>query len=77
MLSLLIPRFNVSNKMHQELVNAAAHAETVAAAVLIRDEMHFVRARHLIRAALRENGIAKRIDGLVTELLRARAIATQ
>jgi BarA-like signal transduction histidine kinase len=69
MLSLPIPHFDPSNMLHQELSKAAAHAEKVAAAVMLKEGTHFVRARQIIRAALREDGIAQRIDELVAELL--------
>jgi hypothetical protein len=32
--------------------------------------MHFVKARQTIRAALREDGVAEKIDKLVAELLK-------
>ncbi|MBI4337997.1 MAG: N-6 DNA methylase [Chloroflexi bacterium] len=69
MLSLRIPPFDPSKPLHQELVRAASHAEQVAGAVALRERTHFVKARQLIRKALQEDGIAARIDGLVSELL--------
>ncbi len=69
MLSLLIPRFDASNALHRDLATAAAHAEEMAAAVKLREGTHFVRARQIIRAALRKDGIAQRIDELVARLL--------
>ncbi|MEW6142573.1 MAG: N-6 DNA methylase [Chloroflexota bacterium] len=69
MLSLPIPIFDPSNSLHKEMVRCAARAEKVAAAVPLKEGTHFVRARQLIRAALREDGIARRIDGLVEKLL--------
>ncbi len=69
MLSLPIPGFDPSEKLHQELAQAASHAEQVAGAVELKEGMHFVRARQIIRGSLQEDGIALRIDGLVAELL--------
>jgi hypothetical protein len=69
MLSLPIPSFDNSNRLHKALARAASHAEQVAAAVELREGMHFVRARQCIRVALREDGIAQKIDKLVAELL--------
>ncbi|MEK7847587.1 MAG: hypothetical protein AAB270_01550, partial [Chloroflexota bacterium] len=68
-LSLPIPRFDASNKLHRALARAAVHAEQVAAGVKLPEGIHFVKARHLIRQALREDGIAQEIDGLVVKLL--------
>lgn len=69
MLSLPIPRFTSANTLHQELTEAAAHAERVAGAVPLQEGTHFVRARQQIRAALRDEGIAARMEGLVAALL--------
>jgi hypothetical protein len=69
-LSLPIPSFDASNKLHTQLAKAAAHAEKVAAGVQLREGMHFVKARQTIRAALREDGVAEKIDKLVAELLK-------
>ncbi|MBI4296146.1 MAG: N-6 DNA methylase, partial [Chloroflexi bacterium] len=68
-LSLPIPHFDASKKLHMQLARAAARAEKVAAAVELKEGMHFVTARRQIRAALREDGIDRRIDKLVAELL--------
>jgi len=68
-LSLPIPHFDNSNKLHNALVKAAAHAEKVATAVQLREGMHFIRARKEIRNALLDDGIAQKIDLLVAELL--------
>jgi hypothetical protein len=69
-LSLPIPSFDASNKLHTQLAKAAAHAIEVAAAVKLSEGMHFVKARQKIRAALREDGVAEKIDKLVAELLK-------
>ena len=55
--------------LHQELADAAARAEQVAAIVLLREGAHFMRKRRAIRDALAADGIARRIDALVTRLL--------
>ena len=67
--SLPIPRFDPTNRLHSELAKAADHAEKVAGAVGLMEGIHFVKARQLIREALREDGIAQKIDGLVAKLL--------
>jgi hypothetical protein len=69
-LSLPIPSFDASNKLHLALSKAAAHAEEVASGVQLAEGMHFVKARQKIRAALREDGVAEKIDKLVAELLK-------
>jgi hypothetical protein len=73
MLSLPIPQFDRTNKLHRGLVRAAAHAEQVAATVQLSDGMHFVKARQNIRGALREDGVVQKIDKLVAELLENKA----
>ena len=69
-LSLPIPQFDNSNKLHKALEKAAAHAEKVAATVQLKEKMHFIRARKEIRNALHDDGIAEKIDALVAELLK-------
>ena len=69
LLSLPIPQFDESKTLHRQLAEAAAHAEKVASAVPLREGIHFVRARQLIRAALAEDGVAGQIDALVEKLL--------
>lgn len=73
MLSLPIPQFDAANDLHQELARAAAQAQDVAELVPLREGMHFVRARRLIRDALRYDGVAQRIDELVSTLLNENA----
>ncbi|MBI2849888.1 MAG: N-6 DNA methylase [Chloroflexi bacterium] len=70
-LSLPIPAFDNSNKLHKAMATAAAHAEKVAAAVELEEKMHFITARKKIRAALIEDGISQKIDKLVAELLES------
>jgi hypothetical protein len=69
MLSLPIPKFDPKVAVHRNLAAAARHAEEVAAQVALKEGMHFVRARGLIRKALAEDGISGRIDKLVERLL--------
>jgi len=69
MLSLPIPAFDKSSKLHNALAKAAARAEEIAAAVDLKEGMHFVKIRQQIRAALKSDGIAGKIDNLVAELL--------
>jgi hypothetical protein len=68
-LSLPIPKFEPNNPLHKALAKAAAKAEAFASAVKLDDNMHFVKARQKIRAALAENGVAVEIDQLVAQLL--------
>ncbi|MBM4432967.1 MAG: hypothetical protein FJ025_03115, partial [Chloroflexi bacterium] len=70
MLSLPIPRFEPSNKLHAKLAKAAAHAERIAASVELKEGIHFIKARQLIRAALHDDGIDREIDKLVEELIK-------
>jgi len=72
MLSLPIPPFNRTNRLHMDLAEAAAYAETVAAQVTLDERMHFTTVRKRIRAALDEDGISKKIDALVARLLNVR-----
>jgi hypothetical protein len=48
---------------------AAAHAETIAAAVELTDAQHFTAKRRAIRAALTADGVAAEIEALVDALL--------
>ena len=75
-LSLPFPRFDSSDKLHRALSEAAVHAERVASAVQLSEGMHFVAARKKIRAALDEDGISQKIDGLVAKLLENQTVAS-
>ncbi len=66
---LPVPEFDRRQELHLELAGAAAEAERIAAIVPLREGAHFMRQRRAIRDALAENGIAARIDALVTRLL--------
>ncbi|HUC09285.1 MAG TPA: hypothetical protein VL985_02530, partial [Stellaceae bacterium] len=66
---LPIPEFDRRIELHRELAAAAAEAERVAAAVTLREGTYFTSQRRAIRVALTADGIAARIDALVTRLL--------
>ncbi|HEY8125408.1 MAG TPA: N-6 DNA methylase [Methylocystis sp.] len=67
--NLPIPRFDAKNKTHAALAKAAAEAERIAAALELPEGVKFQRARALVRTALTDAGVAKRIDALVDQLL--------
>lgn len=69
MFTLPIPRFDGKKVIHAELAAAGEAAESVAAAVAIPKGVGFQRARGLIREALRDAGVAQRIDKLVARLI--------
>ena len=69
MFGLPISKFNKNDPVHASLARAARRAERVAGVVDLPEGVHFVRARRLIRDALREDGVAGEIDRLVAELL--------
>ncbi len=69
MFTLPIPRFDPRDSLHGELADAGREGERVAAAVAIPPETAFVRARTAIRAALRHEELATRINALVDVLL--------
>ncbi|MGH6936725.1 MAG: N-6 DNA methylase, partial [Methylocella sp.] len=69
MFNLPIPRFDVADSLHNAIAEAAREAETIAASVPLPENIKFQRARGLIRAALKDAGIAQRIDALVAKLL--------
>ena len=71
MLSLPIPPFDRADKLHRALARAAKHAEEVASTVQITEGTNFIKARQRIRTALREDGVAEKIDQMVAELLGA------
>jgi len=67
--ALPIPRHDAKTKLHRDLADVAAKAERVAAAVALPEGVQFQRARSLVRAALKEAGLAEAIDALVAKLL--------
>ena len=66
---LPIPAFDSSVALHGELATAARLAEEVAASVILPPGVHFVRARSMVRDALRAQGVAQKIEALVATLL--------
>jgi hypothetical protein len=69
MFNLPIPRFDPASSLHLELAAAAEGAEKVAAVVELPEGVPFQRARGMVRKALNADGVADRIDGLVSRLL--------
>jgi hypothetical protein len=69
LLAEAIPEFESANPLHKELAAEALCAEKVAAQVALPEGIYFVHARGLIRKALKEDGVADRIEKLVTRLL--------
>jgi hypothetical protein len=67
--TLPIPRFDSSQRLHNNLAAAAAEAERIAVGLELSESVKFQRARKLIRDALTESGIAPHIDDLVARLL--------
>jgi hypothetical protein len=64
-----IPRFDPKNKLHLNLAEAAARAETLAATIQFPEGVKFQRARRMVRDLLKEAGISGMIDALVMKLL--------
>jgi len=69
MFNLPIPRFDAAKPLHNEIAEAAREAESIAASVDLPENIKFQRARGLVRTALKDAGIAQRIDELVARLL--------
>ena len=66
------PRFDENSTLHQDIVAAAEHAETIAQKVEVPEKlegMQFTRIRSKIRTALKEDGIAETINELTARLL--------
>jgi hypothetical protein len=66
---LPVSEYDRRETLHRELAAAAAQAETIAASVVLKEGAHFMRQRGAIRDALATDGIAERIDALVSRLL--------
>ncbi len=77
LLAEAIAEFNPSNPLHLELAHEGARAEKVAARVELSDGIHFIRARGIIRKALREEGVGDRIEKLVRRLLQTGSPASK
>ncbi|MGH7985886.1 MAG: Eco57I restriction-modification methylase domain-containing protein [Candidatus Binataceae bacterium] len=71
LLAEAIPPFDESDAIHLRLAAEAQRAEQIAAAVALPDNLHFIRARSIIRDVLRRDGVAARIDALVERILSA------
>lgn len=69
--ALPFPTFSPSDELHQQLVELAARAEDVAAAVPLSEEWQFQKARRVIREALGQDGVAAEIDAAVEAMLHA------
>jgi hypothetical protein len=65
---LPFPTFNPSDSAHHQLVEAATHAELVAATIELPNSS-FQSQRRAVRRALQIDGVAARLDGLVSRLL--------
>lgn len=70
MFNLPIQKFDAQKDLHRQLSEAAAHAETIAAAMTLEPRMHFTRVRAAVRKALYADGVGAKIDTLVAQLLR-------
>ena len=69
MFNLPIPRFDAAKPLHNSIVEVAREAESIAASVVLPENIKFQRARGLIRTALTDAGVAQKIDRLVARLL--------
>jgi hypothetical protein len=70
---LPIPDYDARNPLHRGLARAGARAETLAAAVPLRETAGFRAHRAAIRRALAGAGIAAEIDALVARLLASQS----
>jgi hypothetical protein len=68
-LNLPVPEFSAGSSLHEALVAAAEDAERIAAGVELDLDRPFTDSRSRIRAALRSDGVADRLDNLVAELI--------
>ncbi len=67
--TLPIPRFDRTNSLHNELAALGREAEKIASTVSPPPNAKFQRARKSVRDALKEQGVAARIEALVEQLL--------
>ena len=67
--TLPIPEYDPADPLHRDLAAAAAHAETVAAAVPLTEAQYFTAKRRVIRDALTADGVAAEMEALVDALL--------
>ncbi len=70
LLANAIPQFDGKNPIHRDLAVAATKAEEAASETELPAGLHFIRARNLIRTALRKDGVWAKIDKLVAEVLK-------
>lgn len=68
---LPIPQFDPSSKLHEQIADLAAEAETLAADVELSPSMDFKRQRKQIRDALVDAEILPALDAAVASLLAA------
>ena len=69
--TLPFPTFDSSDPLHGQLSSLAERAERIAADTEIDARWQFQKARHVVREALREEGVAAQIDQAVAELIAA------
>jgi len=67
--SLPFPAFDAADDVHRLLVDLAARAEEVAAAVDVDGYRQFQRARRAVREALLEDGVQHDVDAATAQLL--------
>jgi hypothetical protein len=63
MFNLLIPRFNVSDRLPNAFAEAAREPESVATAVALREDIKFLRTRGIERRRNRPKDRCACVDG--------------
>jgi hypothetical protein len=71
--ALAFPRFDARNELHVRLAELGERAEAVAAVTPLDDAWQFQKARRVVRAALRDSGVADAIDHTVVEVVTGQA----
>ena len=66
---LPLPEYDGRNELHQRIVAVAAECEALAASQKLDASAYFTTQRRVIRDALAEAGLMRRLDALVAELL--------
>ena len=66
---LPLPEYDGRNELHQRIVAVAAECEAMAASQKLDASAYFTTQRRVIRDALAEAGLMRRLDALVAELL--------
>jgi len=69
------PIYEPDNELHQQLIEAGAHAERIAADIDLSAARSFQAARRRIRDALAADGIGNALEQIVHELLEPLAVA--